>query len=357
MRRVAQLILWLMAASALAVCQSSPAADVALHGAGATFPYPIYAKWAAEYQRATGVDIVYEGVGSGAGIDLIERRMVDFGASDVPLGAEELQRIGAMQFPAVIGGVVPVMNVRGIKSGELRLTGKVLAEIYLGDITRWNDPAISELNPGLRLPSSYITVVHRSDASGTTFLWSEFLSRSHPKWRAKVGADKAPAWPTGVTGKGNEGVASSVQRTKASIGYVEFAYAKQHNLTTIAVRNRDGVFVEPSEAAFEAAARAAPWRSAPDLHQLLIDQPGPASWPITGGTFILLRTTADQPARSLEVLKFFDWALRHGQRFAIELDYVPIPESARDLIDRTWVDQIKSPSGSGIWTPRGASHH
>lgn len=356
MNRVARLILLLVAALALTAHRSSFAADVVLRGAGATFPYPIYAKWAAEYKRATGVDIRYDAVGSGAGIDLVGHGMVDFGASDVPLAAEELQRAGAMQFPAVIGGVVPVMNVGGIKSGELRLSGQVLAEIYLGKITKWNDPAISALNPGLHLPSTFITVVHRSDASGTTFLWSEFLSRSSAEWRAKVGADKVLAWPTGVTGAGNEGVASSVQRTKSSIGYVEYAYAREHNLTTASVRNRDGAFVQPGEASFEAAARAAQWRRSADLYQLLIDQAGAASWPIAGGTFILLRTAADQPARSLEVLKFFDWALHDGQRFAIDLDYVPLPAPALDLIDGVWADQVRSASGGAVWTRRASSH-
>lgn len=351
MNRVARLILrLLLAVSALAVYQSSPAADVVLRGAGATFPYPVYAKWAAEYKRVADVDVRYEAVGSGAGIDLIEREAVDFGASDVPLAEEELQKTGLMQFPAVIGGVVPVINVRGIKSGELRLSGQVLAEIYLGKIAKWNDRAISALNPGLRLPSTYITVVHRSDASGTTFLWSEFLSRSNSDWRAGVGVDRALRWPTGVASEGNEGVASSVQRTKTSIGYVEYAYAKAHNLTTVSVRNRNGAFVQPSEAAFESAAHAAQWQQSSDLHQLLIDQPGAASWPITGGTFILLRTTTDQPDRSREVLKFFDWALHHGQRLAIDLDYVPLPDSALELIGSAWKDQIKSTSGGVIWT-------
>ncbi|WP_454725465.1 MULTISPECIES: phosphate ABC transporter substrate-binding protein PstS [Cupriavidus] len=358
MNRIARLSLRLLvAASALAAHPPSAAADAtALRGAGATFPYPIYAKWAAEYKRATGVDIAYEAVGSGAGIDLVERGMVDFGASDVPLVAEALQRMGVMQFPAIIGGVVPVMNVSGIGSGALRLSGEVLAQIYLGKITKWNDPAIAALNPGLHLPSTFITVVHRSDASGTTFLWSEFLSRSSAEWRATVGVDKVLAWPAGVASTGNEGVASSVQRTKASIGYVEYAYAEAHHLTTVSVRNRAGAFVQPGEASFEAAAQAARWRRAPDLYQLLIDQPGAASWPITGGTFILLRTTADQPARSLDVLKFFDWALHHGQRLAIDLDYVPVPEPALELIDAAWADQIRSASGEAVWTRRGSPH-
>lgn len=354
MNRVVGLILRLvLAASASSAFQYAIAADTALRGAGATFPYPVYAKWAAEYKQATGIDIVYEAVGSGAGIDMIKRNVVDFGASDAPLSAEELQKSGLMQFPAVIGGVAPVINIRGIAPGELKLTGKVLADIYLGRIVKWNDPAIAKLNPELRLPSTYITVVHRADASGTTFLWSEFLSRSNADWRMKIGATQVPSWPTGVAGIGNEGVASYVQRTKASIGYVEYAYAKAHQLNPVSVLNRDGAYVQPSEASFDAAASAAQWRGAAGQYPLLLDQPGAASWPITGATFILMRTTADQPARTLEILKFFDWALHHGQATAIGLDYVPLPNAALDPIDKAWGEQIRaSASGASIWNSR-----
>jgi len=325
------------------------AADPPIRGAGATLPFPIYARWASEYRQATGVEISFSPVGSGAGVEQIERKLVDFGASDVPLTAEELQRIGVVQFPAVIGAVVPVVNISGIKSEDLRLTGRVLGDIYLGKVRKWNDRAIVELNPRLDLPNANITVVHRSDSSGTTYLWSEFLSRSNPEWKAKVGAATVLNWPVGVADMGNEGVASSVQRTKVSIGYVEYAYAKQHKLRVASVRNREGVFVKPGKVAFEAAALSAPWRSVADLDQLLIDQGGSASWPMVGASFVLLPTNSQDASRTLEVMRFFDWALRRGQQSAIDLDYVPLPDSAVGLIGKVWAEQIRSPVGAAVW--------
>ena len=341
---------WLCILPMLGAASSLFAADDTIHGAGATFPAPVYAQWAADYRRETGTDLQYEPVGSGEGVRRIERRSVDFGASDAPLPPAELRRIGLLQFPAVIGGVVPVVNIAGIRPGALQLSGQVLGDIYLGKIRKWNEPAIAELNPGLELPDAYITVVHRADASGTSFLWSEFLSRSNPQWKAKIGAAQLPAWPLGVDGTGNEGVASLVQRTRVSIGYVEFAYAMQHHLTYAAVRNRDGVFVQPGKASFSAAADAARWQDASDLDQLLIDQPGAASWPITGASFILVRTKQERNDRTRQVMQFFDWAFKHGKAVALALDYVPVPDSAVDLIDRAWLEETH-----GDATPRPAA--
>jgi phosphate transport system substrate-binding protein len=345
---------WSSALLLLGAAGLSFAADPAIRGAGASFPFPIYTKWASEYRRATGVEIAYAAVGTGAGVEQIERSLVDFGASDVPLTPAELQRIGVLQFPAVIGGIVPVVNIPGIRSGDLKLTGQVLGDIYLGKIRKWNDRAIVELNPGLDLPNANITVVHRSDSSGTTYLWSEFLSRSNPEWKTHVGAAKVLNWPVGVADVGNEGVASSVQRTKASIGYVEYAYSKQHELGVASVRNREGVFVKPGKVAFEAAAMSASWRSIADLEQLLVDQPGAASWPMVGATFILLPTRPQEASRTLEVMRFFDWALRQGQQSASDLDYVPLPNSAAELIGTVWADQVRSPAGAGVWPEAGA---
>jgi phosphate transport system substrate-binding protein len=341
--------LWLVAALVFVQAGASFGADAVIHGAGATFPFPLYAKWAADYQRETGVDVRYDPVGSGAGVQQIERKLVDFGASDVPLARAELQRLGLVQFPAVIGGVVPVVNLSGIKSADLKLSGQVLGDIYLGKIRKWNDRAIVALNPGLSLPSSNITVVHRSDSSGTTFLWSAFLSRSSPEWQATVGTANLLAWPVGVAEAGNEGVASAVQRTRVSIGYVEYAYAAQHKLSVVSVRNREGHFVAPGAVAFESAASSARWEVVADLDQSLIDQAGPASWPITAATYVLLRARPEDADRTREVIKFFDWALRRARKTASDLDYVPIPDSAIDLIGRVWSEQVRLRDGGAVW--------
>lgn len=287
-------------------------------------------------------------------MEQIERRLVDFGASDVPLTPDDLQRVGVLQFPAVIGGIVPVVNISGIRSEDLKLTGQVLGDIYMGKVRKWNDRAIVALNPGLDLPNANITVVHRSDSSGTIYLWSEFLSRSNPEWKAKVGAAKVLNWPIGVADVGNEGVASSVQRTKVSIGYVEYAYAKQHNLSVASVRNREGVFVKPGKVTFEAAAMSVGWRSFADLDQLLIDQRGAASWPMVGATFILLPTRPPDASRTLEVMRFFDWALRRGRQTAVDLDYVPLPDTAVELVGKVWAERVRSPAGGAVWPDAGA---
>ncbi|HTP45762.1 MAG TPA: phosphate ABC transporter substrate-binding protein PstS [Casimicrobiaceae bacterium] len=324
------------------------AADIT--GAGATFPYPIYAKWAEAYRAKTGVGLNYQSIGSGGGIKQIQNKTVDFGASDMPLKPEDLDKDGLMQFPTVIGGDIPVVNLEGVKAGELKLTGPVLADIYLGKITKWNDPALTKLNPGAKLPDSEITVVHRSDGSGTTFIWVNYLSKVSPEWKAKVGEGTSVAWPVGVGGKGNEGVASYVQRVKGSIGYVEYAYALQNKMTHAQVQNREGNFVNPSAETFKAAAAGADWNKAPGYYLLLTDQPGKNAWPISGATFILMYKTQQKPETAKEVLKFFDWAYSpDGDRLADSLDYVPLPEAVTQQIKTTWRAQIKDASGKPVF--------
>lgn len=327
----------------------SQAAAADVTGAGATFPYPIYAKWAQAYKQKTGVGVNYQSIGSGAGIKQIQARTVDFGASDMPLKADELQKAGLMQFPAVIGGVVPVVNLDGIAPGAMKLTGPVLADIYLGKIKKWNEKPIADVNQGMKLPDENITVVRRSDGSGTTFLWTDYLSKASPEWKEKVGSSTAVAWPEGVGGKGNEGVASYVQRIKGAIGYVEYAYAKRNKMAYVSLRNKDGQFVAPGDETFQAAAAYADWESAPGFYQILTDQPGKTSWPVTGASFILLHTTQEKPQNAAEVLRFFDWALNSGQQMAMELDYVPMPEPVVKQINAAWRAQIKDTSGKSLW--------
>jgi phosphate transport system substrate-binding protein len=315
------------------------AADLAparLHGAGATFPQPAYAAWSAQYRHESGTEIAYDAVGSGEGVARVERGATDFGATDAPLDLETLARQGLFQFPAVIGAVVPVVNVPGIGAGQLKLTGQVLADIYLGKVRRWNDPAIAALNPGLALPPVNITVVHRADPSGTTFLWSDYLSKVDARWQSAIGAATTLDWPVGVGGIGNEGVASYVQRTRASIGYVEYAYARQHKLTGVSLRNREGAFVQPGKASFMAAVAAAPWHRAADLHQVLTNEPGAASWPIMGASFILLPLQAGRAERSMAAMAFFAWAMTAGQDIAEGLGYVPVPTEAVALVRQGW---------------------
>ena len=331
----------------LTLALSAHAADIT--GAGATFPYPIYAKWAEAYKAKTGVGMNYQSIGSGGGIAQIKAKTVDFGASDMPLKQEDLQTAGLMQFPAIVGGVVPVMNVEGIKPGGIRLSGPVLADIFLGKIKKWDDKPIADLNPGLKLPSAAITVVHRSDGSGTTFIWTDYLSKVNAEWKSKVGASTAVAWPEGVGGKGNEGVAAYVQRMKGSIGYVEYAYAKRNNMPYALVQNKDGQYVAPDNDTFQAAAANADWKNAPMFYQILTDQPGKNAWPITGASFILMHVKQDKPQNAAEVLKFFEWSFRNGQKLAEDLDYVPLPESVVKLIENAWKSQIKDGSGKAAW--------
>jgi len=336
-----------LAAAALAFGIQAQGADIT--GAGATFPYPIYAKWADAYKKQTGIGMNYQSIGSGGGIAQIKAKTVDFGASDMPLKPEDLQAAGLMQFPAIIGGVVPVVNIEGVAPGALRFTGPVLADIYFGKIKNWNDKAIADLNPSVKLPAEPITVVRRSDGSGTTFIWTDYLSKVSAEWKTKVGASTAVAWPEGVGGKGNEGVAAYVQRIKGSIGYVEYAYAKKNKMTTAAVQNKDGQFVQPDDDAFAAAAAYADWKTAPGFYQILTDQPGKNSWPITGASFILMHTKPDKPQTAADVLKFFDWAFKNGKEMAIELDYVPMPDAVSKVVQDAWRAQIKDGAGKAVW--------
>lgn len=341
----ALLIATLVASATIA----SAAHGVDMTGAGATFPYPVYAKWADAYKKATGNGLNYQSIGSGGGIKQIRSKTVDFGASDKPLTAEELDKDGLIQFPAIMGGVVPVLNIPGVGPGQLKLSGQVLADIYLGKVKKWNDPAIASLNPGVALPASSIIVVHRSDGSGTTFLFTNYLSKVSPAWKSGVGENTSVSWPTGIGGKGNEGVAAQVQRLKGSIGYVEYAYAKQNKMAHAQLKNRAGALVEPNEKTFQAAAEGADWKNAPGFFEILTDEPGAESWPITGASFILMHKAQADPDKALEVLKFFDWAFKSGDKMASELDYVPIPESVVALIKQSWQANLKGAGGAPIW--------
>ncbi len=336
---------------ALGICAATTATAANITGAGATFPYPAYAKWAEAYKAKTGTNMNYQSIGSGGGIKQIKAKTVDFGASDAPLKAEELEKDGLVQFPTVMGGVVPVVNIEGVKPGEMKLSGTALADIYLGKIKKWNDPAIAGLNKGVKLPDTAITVVNRSDGSGTTFIFTNYLSKVSQEWKDKVGNDKSVAWPapTGAGGKGNEGVASFVQRIKGAIGYVEYAYAKQNKMAYTLLQNRDGQFVAPEDKSFQAAAAGADWKNAPGFYEILTNEPGKNSWPITGATFILMHKSQANAATAKEVLKFFDWAYKDGDKLALELNYVPMPDAVVALIHAEWKEKIKDTSGNSIW--------
>ncbi|GGY42446.1 phosphate-binding protein PstS [Pseudoduganella albidiflava] len=318
-------------------------------GAGATFPYPIYAKWAEQYKASTGNGLNYASVGSGAGIKQIKAKTVDFGASDMPLKAEDLDEAGLMQFPAIMGGVVTVVNLPGIAPGQLKLTGQVVGDIFLGKITKWNDPAIATLNAGVKLPDDDITVVHRADSSGTSFLFTDFLSKTNPEFKSKVGANSAVKWPTGVGGKGNEGVAANVQRIKGAIGYVEWAYAKKSKMQHTQLRNKDGVFLQPDDENFKAAAANAEWTKTPGFGVVLTDQAGKQSWPITGVSFILMYKQQADAAKGKEVVKFFDWAFTNGDKAAVELDYVPLPDTVVKQVQAAWKQNLKDASGKALY--------
>jgi len=314
-------------------------------GAGASFPAPLYSKWASDYNKQTGVKVNYQSVGSGGGIKQIDSKTVDFGASDMPLTDEVLKTKGQMQFPTVIGGVVPILNVAGIAPGQLKLTGPLLADIFLGKVSRWNDPAIKAINPGVNLPDTAIAQVRRADGSGTTFIFTNYLSKVSPDWKAKVGEGTAVNWPVGAGGKGNEGVAAFVARLPNSLGYVEYSYVKQNKLNYALVQNAAGNFVKPEDDTFKAAAAGADW--AKSFYQILTNQPGKDSWPLSGATFILMHAVQDKPANGSETLKFFNWAYANGEKAASDLDYVPMPPAAVAAIHKAW-GEIKDTSGKVI---------
>ena len=327
-----------------------PAAAVDISGAGATFPYPIYAKWADEYKKQTGNGLNYQSIGSGGGIKQIQNKTVTFGASDMPLPPAELKKWNMVQFPTVVGGDVPVVNLEGFKSGQLKLDGDTLAKIFLGEITKWDDPAIKKLNPDAKLSAQDIVVVHRSDGSGTTFIWTDYLSKVSAKWKADVGANTSVQWPVGIGAKGNEGVSNNVSQTKGSIGYVEYAYAKQNGMTTVSMINQDGKSVAPDAASFQAAAAYADWEKSDGFHVILTNQPGAATWPIAGATFILIYKQPQDPAAAAAALDFFSWAYAKGDKMAEALDYVPMPKKVVDQIEKMWAKEITDASGKPLHT-------
>ena len=335
-----------VAVAGLAAALALPAQAQDVTGAGASFPAPIYAKWADAYNKATGAKINYQSVGSGAGLKQIKAKTVDFGASDAPLKDDELSKDGLIQFPTVIGGVVPVVNIKGITPGQLKLTGAVLGDIYLGKVTKWNDAAITGLNPGVAMPDDQIQVVRRADGSGTSFIFTNYLSKVNPEWKEKVGEGTAVNWPAGAGGKGNEGVSAFVQRLPNSIGYVEYAYAKQNKMSYVQMQNKDGAFVKPDDVNFKAAAAGADWSKT--FYQVLTDQPGKDSWPITGATFILMHKLQDKPEKAAAALKFFEWAYANGDKSAEELDYVALPAAVKDLVRKQWAAEIKDGSGKVV---------
>jgi phosphate transport system substrate-binding protein len=330
----------IVAAGLVAASTSAFAADIT--GAGATFPFPIYSKWADAYKKETGNGLNYQSIGSGGGIKQIEAKTVTFGATDMPLKVEQLDKNGLAQWPMVMGAIVPVVNLEGVKPGEMVFDGETLANIYLGKITKWDDPAIKKLNPNMKLSSEAITVVRRSDGSGTTFNFTDYLSKVSPDWKSKVGSGTAVEWPVGVGAKGNEGVSGNIGQTKNSIGYVEYAYAKQNKLTYTAMVNKAGKTVQPTVEAFQAAASNADWAKAPGYYVILTDQPGDKSWPVTASTFILMHKEPVDKGASAEALKFFKWAFAKGDKMAEDLDYIPMPDPVVKLIEKTWSADIKS---------------
>ena len=325
------------------------AAAVDITGAGATFPYPIYAKWADAYKKQTDVSLNYQSIGSGGGIKQIQAKTVDFGASDMPMKPEDLEKNGLVQFPAIVGGNVIVYNLKGIESGKVKLTGPVIADIFLGKIAKWNDPAIAKLNAGVNLPGDAISVVHRSDGSGTTFIFVNYLSKVSDEWKSKVGEGASVNWPAGVGGKGNEGVASYVQKITGSIGYVEYAFAKQNKLAVAALQNQAGEYVMPDDLTFKAAAANAQWDKSPGFYEILTNQPGKQSWPMTGASFILMHKTQEKTANAKQVLSFFDWAFKNGGKMAEDLDYVPLPDPVVKLVQAEWRSKLKDSGGKPVY--------
>jgi phosphate transport system substrate-binding protein len=327
---------------------ATPAAAVDITGAGATFPFPVYAKWAETYKKETGNGLNYQSIGSGGGIKQIQAKTVDFGATDAPLKGEDLDKGGFVQFPTVMGGVVPVVNISGVAGGQLKLTGDLLADIYGGKISKWSDPKIAQLNAGVKLPDSRITPIYRSDASGTTNVFTTYLSQVSEPWKASLGANTSVNWPAGQGGKGNEGVAALVKQVPNSIGYVEYAYAKQNNISVALIQNKSGKYPQPENKAFQAAAASADWNAAPGFGISLTNQPGDEAWPITAPTFILIPKSPEKPEQTAEVLKFFNWAYKNGDKLASDLDYVPLPENVVAMIQAAWLKEIKDKSGQPL---------
>jgi phosphate transport system substrate-binding protein len=339
----------ILAAGAFAVASTMAASAADISGAGATFPYPIYAKWADSYKKETGVGLNYQSIGSGGGIKQIQAKTVVFGATDAPLSGADLDKGGLVQFPMVMGGIVPVLNLDGIAGGDLVIDGPTLGKIFLGQVKTWDDPALKKLNPSAKLPSQAIAVVHRSDGSGTTFNFTDYLSKVSPDWKSKVGSATAVEWPIGIGAKGNEGVANNVANTKGSIGYVEYAYAKQNKLTYSKMINKDGKTVAPTADAFQAAAANADWNSVPGYGVILSDEPGAQSWPMTAATFILIHKQPQDPAAAAEALKFFAWAYSKGGKMAEDLDFVPMPTPVVATIEKMWTANIKDAAGKPLY--------
>jgi phosphate transport system substrate-binding protein len=342
-----------IAASGASFGVTGPAGAAEISGAGATFPYPIYAKWAEAYKAKTGTSMNYQSIGSGGGIKQITAKTVDFGASDMPLKPADLDKDALVQWPQVMGGVVLVINLQGIQPGQLKLDGKTVAGMYLGNITKWNDAAIAQLNPGVKLPDKAIATIHRSDGSGTNFIFTHYLSSVDAEFKDKIGENTSVEFPSGLGGKGNEGVAALASRTDGAIGYVEYAYALQNKMNYTQLRNHDGAFASPDSKTFQAAAANADWSKTEGFYLLLTDQPGKESWPITGATFILLHKQQSKPEVAREVINFFDWAYLNGGKLADDLDYVPMPENVVKLVKQNW-QQIKGPDGKPVWTGRSS---
>lgn len=349
MQNLGRAILRLGSAAIIGVAVTAGAGAAEISGAGATFPYPIYAKWAEAYKAATGVALNYQSIGSGGGIKQIEASTVDFGASDMPLQADDLEKNGLTQFPAIMGGEVLVVNLPGIAAGQLTLDGPTIADIYLGKVAKWDDAEIAKLNPGVKLPSVDIAVVHRSDGSGTTFIFTNYLSKVSPEWKDKVGENTAVEWPVGLGGKGNEGVAALAGRTAGAIGYVEYAYAMQNKMVFTKLVSKDGTALMPSSKTFQAAAANADWQKAPGFYLILTQQPGQESWPITGASFILMHKQQDNVANAKQVLDFYSWAYKNGQAMAESLDYVAMPAGVVSTIEASWRQNIKDKDGKPVW--------
>jgi len=338
-----------LAAAGILAATVLPAAAADITGAGSTFVYPVLAKWAEQYSKKAGVNLNYQSIGSGGGIKQITAKTVTFGASDMPLMPADIAKNNFVQFPVINGAVVPLLNLPGIKPGDITLDGPTISKIFLGEITAWNDPAIAKLNPGVKLPDTAIAVVHRSDGSGTTFIWTDYLSKVSDEWKSKVGSNTAVEWPVGIGAKGSEGVSNNVAQTVGALGYVEYAYAKQNNLNYAKMINAAGKTVSPTADAFQAAAASADWAHAEDFRVIITNAAGPTAWPVAGSTFILMQQTPTDAIASAEALKFFDWGYKNGKQLASDLDYVPMPDSVVALIEQTWKNKIKSSDGKPVF--------